>query len=195
MLKVGITGGIGSGKSTVCQVFETLGIPVFYADLSARSVTETEPQVVAKIKELFGADIYTGNKLDRQKVAALVFADKALLQKLNDIIHPATIAYGKQWLEAQSTPYAIKEAAIFFESGSSKDMDIMIGVFAPVEVRIERIIDRDNTTREKVLDRMSQQMDEEEKMKLCDHIITNDGTTAIIPQVLALHEVLLARAK
>ncbi len=195
MLKVGITGGIGSGKSTVCQVFETLGIPVFYADLAARSVTETEPQVVSQIKELFGADIYIGNKLDRQKVASLVFADKDLLEKLNNIIHPATIAYGRKWLESQSAPYAIKEAAIFFESGSNKDMDVMIGVFAPVEVRIQRIMERDNTTREKVLDRISKQMDEDEKMKLCDHIITNDGTTAIIPQVLALHEILLARAK
>lgn len=195
MLKVGITGGIGSGKSTVCQVFETLGIPVFYADLAARSVTETEPQVVSQIKELFGANIYIGNKLDRQKVASLVFADKDLLEKLNNIIHPATIAYGRQWLESQSAPYAIKEAAIFFESGSNKDMDVMIGVFAPVEVRIQRIMERDNTTREKVLDRISKQMDEDEKMKLCDHIITNDGTTAIIPQVLALHEILLARAK
>ena len=195
MLKVGITGGIGSGKSTVCQVFETLGIPVFYADIAARSVTETVPQVVEQVKQLFGADIYVNNKLDRQRVASLVFADKELLQKLNSIIHPATIAYGKQWLESQSTPYAIKEAAIFFESGSNKDMDVMIGVYAPVDVRIQRIIERDGSTREKVLDRMSTQMNEDEKMKLCDHIITNDGTVAIIPQVLALHEVLLAHAK
>jgi dephospho-CoA kinase len=195
MLKVGITGGIGSGKSTVCQVFETLGIPVFYADAAANFITSNEPGVISQIKKLFGDDVYVDGKLDRKKVGDIVFADKSLLQQMNEIIHPATIAYGRQWLESQTTPYAIKEAAIFFESGSNKDMDVMIGVYAPQEIRIQRIVERDNTTADKVLDRISKQMNEDEKMKLCDYIITNDGNTAIIPQVLKLQEILLQKAK
>lgn len=194
MLKVGITGGIGSGKSTVCQVFETLGIPVFYADAAANHLTSNDPVVIGKIKELLGEDVYATGMLDRKKVGALVFADSSILQRMNAIIHPATIAYGKQWLGSQTTPYAIKEAAIFFESGSNTDMDVMLGVYAPQEVRIERIMKRNSISREQVLERMSKQMEEDKKMQLCDHIITNDGDTAIIPQVLQLHEILLARA-
>ncbi len=194
MLKVGITGGIGSGKSTVCQVFETLGIPVFYADAAANLITSNDPTVISKIKALLGDEVYASGPLDRKKVGELVFADQSLLQKMNAIIHPATIAYGKQWLGSQTTPYAIKEAAIFFESGSNKDMDVMLGVYAPQEVRIERIMKRNSISREQVLKRMSKQLDEDAKMKLCDHIIINDGETAIIPQVLELHHILLERA-
>ena len=195
MLKVGITGGIGSGKSTVCQVFETLGIPVFYADRAAKGIVDSDASVIAEIKSLFGDDIYLNDKLDRKKVGSIVFSDTTLLQKMNAIIHPATIAFGKEWMEKQHTPYVIKEAAIFFETGSNKDMDVMIGINAPPETRIERIISRDTTTRDNVLDRMATQMNDEEKMKLCDHIITNDGTSAIIPQVLALHQQFLAGKK
>lgn len=194
MLKVGITGGIGSGKSTVCQVFETLGIPAFYADSAANHLTSNDLVVVSKIKELLGEGVYANGTLDRKQVGELVFADRSLLEKMNAIIHPATIAYGKQWMEAQTTAYTIKEAAIFFESGSNKDMDVMIGVFAPQEIRVERIMKRNNISREQVLDRISKQMNEEEKMNLCDHVITNDGNTAIIPQVLQLHEVLVTRS-
>lgn len=194
MLKVGITGGIGSGKSTVCQVFETLGIPVFYADAAANFITSNDQDVVRRIKSLLGEDIYADGTLNRKKVSELIFADPSLLQRMNEIVHPATIAYGRQWLESQAAPYALKEAAIFFESGSNKDMDVMIGVYAPQDIRIERTVKRNAITREQVLERMARQMNEEEKMKLCDHIITNDGNAAIIPQVLALHKVLLAKA-
>lgn len=195
MLKVGITGGIGSGKSTVCQVFETLGIPVFYADKAARELTESDPSIIQGMKSLFGAEVYVDGKLDRKKVAEAAFANRGILEQMNEIIHPATIAHAKKWAEVQTTPYAIKEAAIFFESGSDKDMDVMIGVYAPKEMRIERTMQRDNISREKVLERMARQMDEEEKMKRCDHVITNDGKTAIIPQVLQLHELLLQQAR
>jgi dephospho-CoA kinase len=194
MLKVGITGGIGSGKSTVCQVFETLGIPVFYADREARILTDTDPAIVSGIKELFGEEIYIDGKLDRIKVAEAAFNNNGILQQINGIIHPATIEYGKRWMLSQTAPYVIKEAAIFFETGSNKDMDVMIGVTAPLNIRVKRIMQRDNTTKAKVLDRVSKQMDEEEKMDRCDHVIINDGISAIIPQVLALHELLLRRA-
>jgi dephospho-CoA kinase len=194
MLKVGITGGIGSGKTTVCQVFEALGIPVFYADRAAKYLMEHDATLVDNIKLLFGADVYQGGKIDRQKVSSIVFNQPDILERLNAIIHPATIRYGQQWMEKQISPYVIKEAAIFFESGSYKDMDVMIGVSAPQTLRIWRTIGRDNITQEKVLERMSNQMNEEEKMKRCDYVIINDDKTAILPQVLKIHEALLQKA-
>jgi dephospho-CoA kinase len=194
MLKVGITGGIGSGKTTVCQVFETLGIPVFYADRAAKYLMENDAMLVDNIKLLFGAGVYQGGKIDREKVSSIVFNKPDILERLNAIIHPATIRYGQQWMLKQTAPYAIKEAAIFFESGSYKDMDIMIGVSAPQTLRIWRTIGRDQITQEKVLERISNQMDEEEKMKRCDFVVINDDKTAILPQVLQLHKELLQKA-
>lgn len=194
MLKVGITGGIGSGKSTVCQVFETLGIPVFYADQAARYLMEHDAALIDSIKLLFGNEAYKGSKLDRERIATIVFQKPGILEQLNAIVHPATLRYGKQWMEAQKSPYAIKEAAIFFESGSYKDMDVMIGVHAPQTLRIFRTMQRDGITQEKVLERMSNQMDDDEKMKRCDHVIINDDHTAILPQVLNIHELLLQQA-
>jgi dephospho-CoA kinase len=194
MLKVGITGGIGSGKSTVCQVFQTLGIPVFKADDAARYLMEHDATLIRSIKQLFGDDAYENEKLVRGRVSSLVFNNDALLAKLNALIHPATIAYSREWMGQQNTPYVLKEAAIFFESGSNKEMDVMIGVWAPVEVRIDRTIKRGNTTEEKVRSIIAHQMDEQEKMNLCDFVINNDGSEAIIPQVLALHQKLLTRA-
>ncbi|MBL7719413.1 MAG: dephospho-CoA kinase [Flavipsychrobacter sp.] len=195
MLKVGITGGIGSGKSTVCQVFETLGIPVFYADAAARSVTENDPQVIAGLKALLGDDVYVNGKMDRTRVAAQVFADSRLLQQMNALVHPATLALADRWMKEQAAPYALKEAAIFFETGSNSQMDIMIGVYAPEPLRICRLLQRDHTTVEKIKERMARQMNEEEKMALCDYVIRNDETTAIIPQVLELHHKLLEKAR
>jgi len=195
MLKVGITGGIGAGKSVVCRVFQTLGIPVFDADRTAKELMESDASLVAGISKLFGDDIYTSGKLNRAELAAKVFKEPQLLQQLNAMVHPATIEYGKQWMAAQTSPYTIKEAAIFFESGSHKDMDVMIGVSAPVELRIARAMLRSDMTREKVLERMAAQMDADEKMAKCDHVIINDDVTAIIPQVAAIHKILLAKTK
>ena len=194
MLKVGITGGIGAGKSVVCRVFTTLGIPVFDADSAAKMLMEKDEAVKAGISALFGSSIYAGDKLDREQLAAMVFAQPLLLQQLNAIVHPATIEYGRKWMAAQTAPYAIKEAAILFESGSHKEMDLVIGVFAPPELRMKRVIERPGMTREKVLQRMANQMSDEEKIKLCDYIITNDGVQALIPQVVALHKTILARS-
>jgi dephospho-CoA kinase len=193
MLKVGITGGIGSGKSTVCQVFRTLGIPVFYADEAARWLMEHDAKIVSAITALLGAEAYTAGKLNRTFVASVAFREPEKLQQLNAITHPATIQYARDWMERQTTPYAIKEAAIFFESGSNKDVDVMIGVYAPAALRLQRAMQRDGATREKIAARMAQQMNEEEKMKLCDYVITNDDVQAVIPQVLAIHQQLLAR--
>jgi len=194
MLKVGITGGIGSGKSTVCQVFSTLGIPVFSADEAAKYLMNTDPALIAGIKQLLGADIYNKSQLDRAKVSSIVFKDPSKLQQLNTLVHPATIKYAQEWVAAQTSPYTIKEAAIFFESGSYKEMDIMVGVFAPLELRISRAIQRAHTTRQEILDRISRQMPEEEKMKRCDYVIANDDVAPVIPQVLELHQSLIEKA-
>jgi dephospho-CoA kinase len=195
MLKIGITGGIGSGKTMVCRVFETLGIPVFYADSAAKYLMENDALVIDSIKMLFGIDIYDAGVLNREKIAGIVFKQPNILNELNSIVHPATIRYGKQWMESQTSPYVIKEAAIFFESGSNTDMDVMIGVYAPRKLRILRASQRDNAAQEKILQRIAQQMDEDEKMRLCDHVITNDDVTPVIPQVLKLHEMLLEKVK
>jgi len=191
MLKVGITGGIGSGKSMVCQVFTTLGIPVFNADDTARYLMENDTELIKNIRGLLGDEVYINGKLDRAKVSAIVFHSPGKLQQLNALVHPATISYANQWFEKQTAPYVIKEAAIFFESGSYKDMDVMIGVFAPQELRIQRAMKRSHFSREKVLSIIAQQMNEDEKMKRCDHVIVNDDTTAILPQALKLHGLLL----
>jgi len=195
MLKVGITGGIGSGKSTVCQVFEALGIPVFYADLAGKYLMENDPEVMRAINQLLGDDVYENGKLQRERVAAIVFKTPQILQEVNKIVHPAVIRYGNEWMAAQTTPYALKEAAIFFESGSYREMDVMIGVYAPRKTRILRVTARDKVPQEKVFERMSFQMDEEEKMARCDYVITNDDVQPVLPQVLKLHEILKKRAR
>lgn len=195
MLKVGITGGIGSGKSVVCRVFETLGIPVFNADNAAKYLMEHDSNIIAAIKLLLGEKSYNNKLPDRQYIAALVFQQPSLLQQLNQIIHPAVLEYGNHWMSKQSAPYCIKEAAIFFESGSHKEMDVMVGVYAPKDIRIQRVSDRDNTTPEKIKSRIANQMDEEEKMKLCNYVINNYSTFAIIPQILDLHQKLLIESR
>jgi dephospho-CoA kinase len=194
MLRVGITGGIGSGKSIVCQVFATLGIPVFNADNTARHLMEHDAALVHGISSLLGADVYDNGLLNRAKVSSIIFKDPAKLEQLNALVHPATIQYAKDWFNSQSAPYVIKEAAIFFESGSNVDMDVMVGIFAPEELRIQRTIDRSKLTRAQVVDIISRQMNEDEKMKRCDYVITNDDLSAVLPQVLQLHTTLLARA-
>ena len=188
MLKVGVTGGIGSGKSVVCQVFSTLGIPVFNADDAARHLMENDAALMQNIRTLLGEDVYAGNRLDRTKVSAIVYHEPGKLQQLNALVHPATISYANEWFEKQQSPYVIKEAAIFFESGSYTEMDVMIGVFAPQELRIERAMKRNNISSEKVLSIIAQQMDEDEKMKRCKYVIVNDDITAVLPQVLRLNE-------
>lgn len=194
MLKVGVTGGIGSGKSVVCQVFRTLGIPVFNADDAARYLMENDTTLVQRIQLLLGDDVYRDGKLDKARVSAIIYEQPGKLEQLNEIVHPATISYANAWMEQQATPYVIKEAAIFFESGSNKDIDVMIGVSAPKELRVSRAMERGHIPREKVLSIMGRQMDEDEKMKRCDHVITNDDATPLLPQVLKLHEMLLGRA-
>ena len=193
MLKVGLTGGIGSGKSTVAKIFEVLGIPVYYADDAAKQIMNTDKQLKAALIKNFGEKTYQGEQLNRTYLASVVFADKQKLELLNSLTHPVTIRDANRWILEQTSPYIIKEAALLFESGANKYLDLVIGVYAPAERRIQRAMQRDNTTREEVLQRMSRQMDEEAKMKLCNFIITNDEQQLVTPQVLKLHEQFLQR--
>lgn len=187
MLRIGLTGGIGSGKSTVANIFGTLGIPVYYADDAAKELMNTNAELKAAIQKHFGAETYTDGQLNRGVLSSLVFNNVEKLALLNSIVHPATIKDAEAWMKQQTTPYAIKEAALIFESGSQAQLDKVIGVYAPATVRINRVMKRDTITREAVLARMNKQINEEIKMRLCDYVIVNDEQQLLIPQVLKLH--------
>ena len=187
MLKIGLTGGIGSGKSTVAKVFELLNVPVYYADEASKKLYHTDPELKAAIMHHFGAEVYKKDLLDRNYLAQLVFNQPEKLELLNSLVHPPTLRDAEQWIASQTGPYIIKEAALLFESGSAGQLDYIIGVTAPVHLRIKRVMDRDQVSREQVQHRMDRQMDEQIKMRLCDFIIHNDEQQLVIPQVLQLH--------
>ena len=187
MLKVGLTGGIGSGKSTVAGIFEVLGVPVYYADREAKRLMNEDSGLKEAIRKAFGDNSYSNDKLDRKYLADTVFNNPKKLEQLNAIVHPATFHDVARWINKQTSPYVIKEAALIFESGSNKFLDYTIGVQAPEPLRISRTITRDAISYEEVLIRMQKQMPEDEKMRLCDFVIVNDEENAIIPQVLELH--------
>jgi dephospho-CoA kinase len=195
MLKIGLTGGIGSGKTTVAKVFELLDIPVYYADIEAKRIMNEDPELKEQIIRHFGPNAYPSKDLDRSYIASVVFNDKKKLDLLNSLVHPATIKDGNNWMKRQKSPYSIKEAALIFESGIQEHLDYVIGVSAPVGLRIKRSMQRDAVSEEAVKARMNKQMDEETKLSLCDFIIYNDEEKAVIPQVLALHDKLLALSK
>jgi dephospho-CoA kinase len=185
MLKVGITGGIGAGKSTVAKIFEQLGIPVYKADDKARILFNTNDEVKLKIKALFGEDSYLENgTLSRKKIADTVFNNNADLEKLNAIIHPAVIADFEDWVTKQNAPFILKEAAILFESGTHKGLDKIITVSAPKQTRINRVIARDSVTQQQVESRMQNQWTEEQRVEAADFVIYNDDSQLVIPQVL-----------
>lgn len=188
MLKIGITGGIGSGKTTVCQVFEALSIPVFNADEVAKMIMVSDRDLVKGIKLAFGEKAYFNNgELNRKFLSDIVFNDSQALQMLNELVHPAAIRAFDEWALKQTSKYCLHEAAILFESGAYKSCDKSILVYAPEDLRIQRVINRDGVSEQEVRARIDKQMPEDEKEKLADFVILNDGKTAIIPQVLELH--------
>lgn len=191
MLRIGLTGGIGSGKSTLAQIFEVLGIPVYYADDAAKMLMNTDKKLKAAIKKNFGEDSYKNGVLDRKYLASVVFNNPVKLDLLNSLVHPVTIHDAEEWIKKQTTPYIIKEAALLFESGAAENLDYIIGVSAPEELRIKRTMERDNVSREDVMKRIAGQMDEEMKIGLCDFILINDEKQLLIPQVLELHNKIL----
>ncbi|TZF85006.1 dephospho-CoA kinase [Pedobacter sp. BS3] len=195
MLKIGITGGIGSGKSTVSKLFELLGIPVFYADTAAKTVMQTDSILVDAIKTTFGEAAYTNGQLNRKYLANIVFNDEQQLLKLNALVHPAVFRAFDTWvLQQKQAPYVLKEAALLFESGSYKMSDKTILVKAPLSLRISRVMQRDGITQQEVEQRMNKQLSDAGKEKLADYVIQNNETELLIPQVLKLHQTFLTLA-
>ena len=192
MLHVGITGGIGTGKTTACKLFEALGIPVYYADERARWLMEHDEELRRGIIGLFGAAAYTDEGLlNRPEIARQAFGNPELLQKLNALTHPAVARDGLAWQQAwQGVPYTLKEAALLYESGSYRLLDKIIVVSAPLELRIARVMARDDCSREAVLERIARQMPQEEKEARADFVLYNDGVQMLIPQVLRIHRTL-----
>ena len=196
MFKLGLTGGIGSGKTLVCEIFEKLGVPVYYADSAARDLMNRDAELMAGIRQMFGDEAYGTDGLDRQYMAARVFGNHEKLKGLNQLVHPAVRKDFIKWAERQEgSPYVIEEAAILFESGASEGMDLSVLVYAPEELRISRVMKRDGIQREAVLKRMEHQLSEEKKKEMADHVLVNDGKQMILPQVIDLHNDILKRRK
>ena len=190
-IKLGVTGGIGSGKTSVCRVFEILGVPVFSADREASELVENDQRIISRINSIAGKDLYTHGGLDRMELATIIFNDKTLLEKINFLVHPVVFDHFRKWVLEQTAPYVIMEAAILFESGASKFVDKVATVQAPIEQRMERIIQRNRLSRDQVMERMRNQIDDEARMKLSDYIIYNSENDMIIPAILNIHNDIL----
>lgn len=184
MIKLGVTGGIGSGKSVVCEVLRLHDIPVYDADLEAKSLNDTSPVIREKLIEAFGAELYKNDKLDRKKLAQLIFNDEKNLHRVNSIIHPELAKHFEKWTDGRMEHSIVAiDAAVLFEAGFQQFVDKTITVFSPIETRIERVVKRDNLTREHILSRINSQMSDEEKIKLSDFVIINDNKHSILEQV------------
>lgn len=195
LFKLGITGGIGSGKTSVCRIFNVLGIPVFSADPVAREIMDNDQEIRSQINFIAGKDLYSSGVLDRGELANLIFNDPLKLTKVNALVHPVVFRNFGSWVEEQSSPYVIMEAAILFESGASKLVDRILTVLAPVEQRIERVMKRNNLTYEQVHERIRNQIDDEERIRKSDYVINNSENEMIIPSVLKVHNELLKLVK
>ena len=192
MKKVGLTGNIGSGKTTISKFFKILNIPVFNSDLVSKQILIENQDIKFKIEDIFGSNSYDGKKLNTSYIAQIVFNDKETLKQLNQLIHPLVQQSFEHWSERNKNyPYLIKEAAILFESNSYKKLDKIICVTAPDELRIGRIIKRNGLSRTQVLQRMNNQMNQFKKAKLSDYVIKNDHQCLITTQVLDIHDDLL----
>lgn len=192
MLKVGITGGIGTGKTTICRIFEVFGIPVYYADLRAKRLMVEDQDLVNNIRQLLGKDSYFENgELNRAYIAKAIFNNQEKLNAINNLVHPAIAKDYIHWHNQQeNVPYTLKEAAILFESGSHTQHDKIICITAPLDTRIERVIARDGVNKEEVLSRIDKQWPTAKKVALSDYIIENNGQRGIINQVVAIHRLL-----
>jgi len=190
-MKLGITGGIGSGKTSVCRVFNVLGIPVFSADPEAKEVMDNDSTIKREINEIAGKNIYPGGQLNRIELASLIFNDKNLLEKVNSLVHPVVFDNFMHWAEKQTAPYVIMEAAILFESGAYNLVDRVATIVAPLEERISRVTQRNELTRDQVMERIKNQMTDKERIKMSDYVINNSENDMIIPVILRINEDLL----
>ena len=194
MLKIGLTGGIGSGKTTVAKIFEVLGIPVYYADERAKFLMDNSAILQQQIIEAFGTEAYSNGMLNKVFISNLVFNNPTQLALLNSIVHPVTIADASTWMQQQKTTYCIKEAALIFESDIQQNFDIIIGVTAPKALKIQRVMHRNKLDRDAVLARMDRQINDTIKMRLCNFIIHNNEQTLLLPQVIKIHEAIVTLA-
>ena len=188
MKVVGLTGGIGSGKTTVGNIFKRLGIPVYDSDSRAKALYTENPDLRKSVEEAFGRDIYSGDQINRARLAAIVFQDKSKLQTLNALVHPILNEDFEKWANAQNAPYVIREAAILLESGGFKTCDAIIVVTAKESVRISRVMSRDQATESQVLDRIRNQWSDAKRLKYADYEIENGGSESLIHQVMRVHE-------
>lgn len=196
MLKVGLTGNIGSGKTLVSRIFLAIGIPVFYADVEAKNLMIQDLALRKRITRLIGKEAYIADQLNTRHIADIVFNNDEKLQQLNKLVHPVVHAAVLNWFASlpPEIPYGLEEAALLFESGGHRNMDAVIVVAAPESLRIQRVMERDNVSRSDVLARMNRQMKEEEKTRQADFVIVNDGNRLLIPQIWYIHEKLLEKA-
>ena len=191
---IGLTGGIGAGKTTVAKVFKALGIPVFNADEVAKELMQNNPVIKTQLLTTFGEQVYLATgELNKNYLAGIVFKDAYQLELLNAIVHPVSIQAAKDWAATQSAPYVIKEAALLFEAGATNGLTAIIGVAAPISLRIQRVMQRDACSKIEVEQRMHHQISDTIKLKLCDWVIDNNDQDLIIPQVLKIHEAILAK--
>lgn len=193
MKKVGITGGIGSGKSIVCSIFEKIGIPVFVADTCAKNIMQYHPEIRKLLIDRFGNNVFLNKELNRPYLAQIIFNNFEAISFVNSIIHPVVEKEFEKWcLQYNYLPYVIEEAALLFENGMYKKLDVLITVFAPEALRIQRVLNRDLITSEQVLERIKNQMPDNEKIKLADFVIHNNEQQSVIEQVLNIHQNLLS---
>jgi dephospho-CoA kinase len=191
VIKLGVTGGIGSGKTSVCRVFSVLGIPVFSADDTAKEVMDIDTGIILRINTIAGKNLYTNGTLDRIELAKLIFNNSRLLEKVNSLVHPVIFSRFREWEKQQNAPYVIMEAAILFESGASEYVDRIVTVVAPINERVNRVIHRSNLSRDQVEERMRNQIDDGERIKHSDYVIHNSENDMIIPAIIRIHEDIL----
>ena len=194
-LRIGVTGGIGSGKTSVCKVFGVLGIPAFYADLSAKIIMNNNSSLKEEINSVVGQNVYFEGLLNRSLLAKLMYNDKKILEDINQLVHPLVFKDFTQWSRQQASPYVIVEAAILFESGIYELVDKVITVIAPLEERIQRVINRNKQSREQVIGIIKNQMDDETKVKLSNYVVNNADEDMIIPVIIDIHKDILMCVK
>lgn len=187
-MKIGVSGGIGSGKTTVCKVFNTLGIPVFDSDKEAQIIISSEASVRDSLNTITGVDLFSSGMLDRKLLANLIFNDGDMLQRVNELIHPLVFGRFEIWATQQNSSYVILEAAILFESGAWKIVDKIVSVIAPVEERIKRVASRSNLPEPEIIDRIKNQIDDQERIDRSDFVISNGEEDLIIPAIIQIHE-------
>ncbi len=192
--RLGVTGGIGSGKTTVCRIFRVLGVPVFVADVAARQLMNTDPVVRQEINAITGEDLYTSGELDRKELARLIFNKQELLRRVNAVVHPAVLRIFDEWAGKSESPYVIMEAAILFEARADTMVDRVAAISAPVEERIARVMGRNDLSREEVMERINNQLEDDEREEQSYYVINNADNEMIIPEILKIHDDMLRLA-